>query len=146
MQNAVIILLDLWNQPMDGVGAAIKNAIDNVAVSLESMTDVSMATSTNVIPLLHLSNAIIAEYSNNDVNIFKAKIPKHLRISWKNFGTSKVYKVFLEKAVSNRIQWKKVSADSSFCWAMFVTNVKNRTLGRQHPPNGETSNSNHKSG
>ena len=100
---------------MDGVGAAIKNAIDNVAVSLESMPDVSMATSTNVIPLLHLSNAIIAEYSNNDVNIFKAKIPKHLRISWKNFGTSKVYKVFLEKAVSNRIQWKKVSADSSFC-------------------------------
>ena len=95
MQNAVIILLDLWNQPMDGVGATIKNAIDNVAVSLESMTDVSMATSTNVIPLLHLSNAIIAEYSNNDVNIFKAKIPKH------SVGRT------LELQKSTRCSWKK---------------------------------------
>ena len=131
---------------MDSIGTVIKNATDDVAIALESMTDVSVATSTNVITLHHLPNVAIATYSNNDdMDIFKAKISKHLRISWKNFKILKVHEVFLEKAVSNRIQWKKVSADSSFCRALLATNVKKRTLGRQHRPNGKTSNTNHKS-
>ena len=35
--------------PMDGVGAAIKNAINNVAVALESMTYVSVATKADLV-------------------------------------------------------------------------------------------------
>ena len=78
---------------MNSVGAAIINVIDDVAVAMESMTDVRVATSVYVILLLPFHNVVITTYYDDDVDIFNAKIPKQLRISWKNFGTSKVLEV-----------------------------------------------------
>ena len=79
--------------PMNSVGAAITSAIDDVAVAMESMTNDSAATSVYVILLLPFHNVVITTYYDDDMDIFKAKIPKQLRISWKNFGTSKVHEV-----------------------------------------------------
>ena len=42
--------------PMDGVGAAIKNAIDDVVIATESMPDVSVRSASDVHKILNLVN------------------------------------------------------------------------------------------
>ena len=42
--------------PMDGVGAAIKNAIDDVVIAPESMPDVSVSSASDVHKILNLVN------------------------------------------------------------------------------------------
>ena len=41
---------------MDGVGAAIKNAIDDVVIATESMPDVSVRSASDVHKILNLVN------------------------------------------------------------------------------------------
>ena len=102
--------------PMNSVGAAIINVIDDVAVAMESMTDVSVATSVYVILLLPFHNVVITTYYDDDVDIFNAKIPKQLRISWKNFGTSKVHEVWKSSV-------QQYSMEESVCWFQFMLSI-----------------------
>ena len=45
---------------MDGVGAVIKNAINDAVVSAESMPDVPVRSASDVVPILNLSNVEIS--------------------------------------------------------------------------------------
>ena len=42
--------------PMDGVGAAIKNAIDDAVVTAKSIPDVSVGTANDIVPIISLVN------------------------------------------------------------------------------------------
>ena len=119
--------------PMDGVGAAIKNAIDYAAIAAVSMPDVSINYSADVIPLLHLPNVVISTYLQADITAVKKTLPKDkvLSISWKKFGISKVEDVVLGKSKSNQISWKIMSSDAEYTKALFVTkHVNRRVIGK----------------
>ena len=62
--------------PVDGVGAAIKKAIDQAAIATEFMPDVVIRISADIIPILNLHNIIISTYNEDDVIAVKNTIPK----------------------------------------------------------------------
>ena len=99
--------------PMDGVGAAIKNSIDDAVVAAESMPNVSVRCAADVAPILNLVNVEICQYNASDVAEMKEKLPesKALSISCKKFGISKVHEIFIPKEQSNKILWKMRSED-----------------------------------
>ena len=80
--------------PMDGVGAAIKNAIDDAVVAAGSMPDVSVRSASDVDKILNLMNVEISMYGDSDIENVKITLLHHLSISWKKFGTSKVHEIF----------------------------------------------------
>ena len=113
--------------PMDGVGAAIKNAIDQAAIAAESMPDV-VRTSADVIPILNLHNVIISTYNEDHVVAVKNTIPNQLSINWRKFGISKVHEMYLSCARSNIILWKMTSEDKEYSQAIFLTKLRKRSL------------------
>ena len=114
--------------PMDGVGAAIKNAIDQAAIAAESMPDVVIRISADVIPILNLHNVIISTYNEDDVVAVKNTIPNQLSINWRKFGISKVHEMYLSCARSNIILWKMTSEDKEYSQAIFLTKLRKRSL------------------
>ena len=91
---------------MDGVGAAIKNALDDAAVAAESMPDVSVRSASDIHKILNPVNVEISMYGDSDIENVKITLPHHLSISWKKFGISKVHEIFFSAKCSNEIQWK----------------------------------------
>ena len=79
--------------PMDGVGAVIKNSIDNTVIAAESMPNVSVLCTADVAPILNLVNIDISQYDANDIADLAKKllVPKMLSISCKTFAISKVH-------------------------------------------------------
>ena len=127
--------------PMDGIGAAIKNPIDDAIVAAESMPDVLVRSASDVHKILNLVNVEISMYSDSDiVNVeismysdsdtenIKITLPHHLSLSWKEFGISKVHEIFFSAKCSNEIQWKMQTQDKDFTNATFLTKSKKRTL------------------
>ena len=58
----ILTRLAMVKGPMDGVGAAIKNAIDDVVVAAESMPDVSLRSASDAHKILNLVNVEISMY------------------------------------------------------------------------------------
>ena len=113
---------------MDGVGAALQNAIDEAVVAAESMPDVSVRSASDAHKILNLVNVEISMYGDSDIENVKIALPHHLSISWKKFGISKVHEIFFSAKCSNKIQWKMQSQDKDFTKATFLIKSKNRTL------------------
>ena len=90
---------------MDGVGAAIKNSIDNAVIAAESMPNVSVRSAADVAPILNLVNVDISQYNANDIADMAKKLPapKTLSISCKTFGISKVHEIFLQRCLRTRL-------------------------------------------
>ena len=80
--------------PMDGVGAAIKNVIDDAVVAAESTPDVSVRSANDIVSIINLVNVAISIYDDQDIENVKSILPQHLSISWKKFGIFKVHKIF----------------------------------------------------
>ena len=99
---------------MDRVGAAIKNAIDDAIVAVDSMPNVSVRSASDVQKILNLVNVEISMYGDSDIENVKMTLPHHLSISWKKFGISKVHKIFFSAKCSNEIQWKMQSQNKDF--------------------------------
>ena len=129
--------IDVWRifteighgkSPVDRVGAAIKNAIDDAIVAVDSMPNVSVRSASDVQKILNLVNVEISMYGDSDIENVKMTLPHHLSISWKKFGISKVHEIFFSAKCSNESQWKMQSQDKDFTTATFLTKSKNRTL------------------
>ena len=81
--------------PMDGVGAAIKNSIDNAMIAAESIPNVLVCCAA-VVPILNLVDVEICYYDTIHIDKIKEILPasKTLSISCKKFGISKVHETF----------------------------------------------------
>ena len=82
--------------PMDGVGAAIKNSIDNAMIAAESIPNVLVCCAADVVPILNLVDVEICYYDTIHIDKIKEILPasKTLSISCKKFGISKVHETF----------------------------------------------------
>ena len=67
---------------MNGVGAAIKNAIDDAVVAAESMPDVLVRSASNIHKILNLVNVEISMHVDSDIENVEITLPHHLSISW----------------------------------------------------------------
>ena len=130
--------IDVWRifteighgkSPVDRVGAAIKNAIDDAIVAVDSMPNVSVRSASDVQKILNLVNVEISMYGDSDIENVKMTLPHHLSISWKKFGISKVHKIFLSAKCSHEIQWKMQSHDKDFTKATHTNSKCQLGLG-----------------
>lgn len=67
--------------PMDGVGAAIKNAIDDAVIASESMGSVVVRSAEDLMPLLNLVNVEISKYSAEDIELMNSSAPDFSSLS-----------------------------------------------------------------
>ena len=113
---------------MDGVGAAIKNLINNAMFATESIPNVSVHCAADVAPILNLVDVEICHYDTSHIDKIKEILPgsKTLSISCKKFGISKVHEIFFSKEPSQKILWKMNSEDSKYTNAAFIIKSKAR--------------------
>ena len=111
--------------PMDGVGAAIKNSINNVMIAAESIPNM-LVHHAAVVPILNLVDVEICHYDTNHIDIIKEILPgsKTLSINCKKFGISKGHEFFFSKEQSQKILWKMNSEDSKYTNAAFIIKSK----------------------
>ena len=87
--------------PMDGVGVAIKNAIDDSVVAAGSIPNMSVKSANDIVSIINLVSVAISICENKVIENVKIILPQHLSISWKNIGISKVQKTFFSALCSN---------------------------------------------
>ena len=71
--------------PMDGVGASIKNAIDEAVIGAESLL-LAPQTAKDLNLIINLPNVNICLYDTPEIEQVKEQLPKNFEIKWKNFG------------------------------------------------------------
>ena len=91
--------------PMDGVGATIKNSINNSMIAAESIPNVSVRRAADAVPILNLVDVEICQYDICHIDKIKEILPgsKTLSISCKKFAISKVHEMFFSKEQSQKI-------------------------------------------
>ena len=52
--------------PMDGVGAAIKNEIDRAVIAAESMPNIVVRCTNDLVPILNLVNVAMCQYDTSN--------------------------------------------------------------------------------
>ena len=99
--------------PMDGVGASIKNNIDD-AIAFHPNSVISCVS--DLMPLLSVSDKHLSVYTEEDIKRYKALLPSDLDIvkSRKSIGISSIHEIRFTPEDNNQIKWKAISADVAF--------------------------------
>ena len=104
--------------PMDGVGATVKNSIDDCTAFKPSSV---ISCASELLPLLPPLKVVISTYDQSLVDEFAKEIPKFLDLNWNEFGISQVHEIKFEP-LSSEIQWKQLSKDTKYTTATFQYN------------------------
>ena len=109
--------------PMDGVGAVIKNAIDQTIAYHPNDT---VTSTKDVLRLLEPIDVEMYTFSKDDIKCQADLLPspKSLRLICKKFGISLVHEWCFDPLSPNSILWKKLSSDKDWVKATFQIGKK----------------------
>ena len=110
---------------MDGVGASIKNEIDN-AIAFNPNSVITCAS--ELWEFLPKEIKQISMYSEEDMQRYKEMLPTNLKISCKSFGISSIHEIKFPSLDNNQLSWKKVFADTEYRNASF-TKISSKNTG-----------------
>ena len=114
---------------MDGVGASIKNEIDNaIAFNPNSV----ITCESELWQFLPKDNKQISMYSEEDLQRYKEMLPSDLKIACKSFGISSVHEIKFSPLGDNQLSWKEVSADTEYLNASFTKISSKNTGGKDN--------------
>ena len=111
--------------PMNGVGASIKNEIDN-AIAFNPNSVITCAS--ELWEFLPKDNKQISMYSEEDVQRYKEMLPSDLKIACKSFGISSIHEIKFSPLDDNQLSWKKVSADTEYT-NVSLTKISSKNTG-----------------
>lgn len=102
--------------PMDGVGAAVKKAIDNAIAFNPNM---SILNTRDIMEILPITNVAYSTYSKEDVLKWKVILPdtKNIKIRCKSFGIESAHEVVLDPNTVGVIFMKQLSGDDKYVTA-----------------------------
>ena len=114
--------------PMDGVGASIKNDIDDdIAFHPNSV----ISCVSELMPLLSGGDKHLSMYTEEDIKRYLDLLPSDLNIvkSRKSIGISSIHEIRFTPEDNNQIEWKAISADIAFISVQFKSkSLRNGTL------------------
>ena len=114
---------------MDGVGASIKNEIDNAIVFNPNSV---ITYASELWEFLPKDNKQINMYSEEDVLRYKEMLTSGLKMECKSFGISSIYEIKFSQLDDNQLSWKKVSADPEYTNASFTKLSRKNTGGKDN--------------
>ena len=112
---------------MDGVGASIKNEIDNV---IDFNPNSVKTCASELWEFLPKDNKQISMYSEEDVQRYKEMLPSDLKIACKSFGIRSIHEIKFSPLDGNQLSWKKISADTEYTNASFTKISSKNTVGK----------------
>ena len=114
---------------MDGVGASIKNVIDN-AIAFNPNNVITCAS--ELWKFLPKANKQISMYSEKDVQRYKEMLQSDLKIACKFFGISSIHEIKFSPLYYNQLSWKNVSADTEYTNTSFTKISSKNTGGKDN--------------
>ena len=111
--------------PMDGVGASIKNNIDD-AIAFHPNSVIFHVS--DLMPLLSVGDKHLSVYTEEDIKRYQTS-DLDIAKSRKSIGISSIHEIRFTPEANNQIEWKAISADVTFISAQFKSkSLRNGTL------------------
>ena len=106
------------NGPMDGVGASIKNDIDD-AFAFHPNSVISCVS--DLMPLISVADKHLSVFIEEDIKSHQGLLPSDLDIvkSRKSIGISSIHEIRFTLENTNQIEWMAISADVAFISVQF---------------------------
>ena len=127
--------------PMNGIGASIKNEIDN-AIAFNPNSVITCAS--ELWEFLPKEIKQISMYSEEDMQRYKEMLLSDLKMACKSFGISLIHEIKFLSLDENQLHWKRVSADIEYTNTSFTKISSKKTRGKNNQV--ETTNENQEVG